>query len=99
VTLDDYDVPESACWHCGKELSGAANVNETGHPEPGAVSLCLYCGMVSFFDEELYLRKPMEVELDDLKDNDKFRKAFVQFSWARQYVALHHSFMTDEEPE
>lgn len=47
-------VPESPCPGCGKKNDGASGTT-TQYPEPGNVSLCLYCAAVSTYDENLQL--------------------------------------------
>jgi hypothetical protein len=52
-------VPPTACRECGT-VNDAATVLEPGYrrPDPGDVSICLYCRCLSVFNEDLTLREP-----------------------------------------
>ena len=38
-------------------------------PQPNDVALCLFCGQISLFTDELELRKPTDVEWELLQDS------------------------------
>jgi hypothetical protein len=95
TVYDTTRMPVTICWHCDRALDAATAVETTGPPEPGAVSLCLYCGAVAFFGPDLVLRAPTTDELDELGKNGEFKMAWVTFMWARQYVMLRESLMRD----
>lgn len=86
----DFDVtPAALCWHCDRLLTGAAAWGEGEEaPEPGAVSMCLYCSAVGIFDDELVLRQPTKDELDECFEDADFRTTFFSFNRARQYLLL-----------
>jgi hypothetical protein len=93
-----YRAPITICWHCDRPLDAATPAGEDeGAPQPGAVSLCLYCGAVAIFGEELALRSPTKEELEDMEKDAEFRRTYLQFSWARQYVMIEQSLMRDRE--
>jgi hypothetical protein len=81
-------MPVTLCWHCDRALDAATAMEDGNHVEAGAVSLCLYCGAVAYFTDELALRPPTEAELDELGQDTQFRIAYATFSWARQHVML-----------
>jgi hypothetical protein len=59
----------AACPHCGHDLDEHAEFSGNGDPEPGDVSICLYCRNLSLFDTGpggLYLRKPTPAEYDEI---------------------------------
>jgi hypothetical protein len=59
-------VPKSVCTACGSALDGAAVVgNDTITPKPGDVTVCIDCGHLMAFAEDLSLR--------DLRD-DEFKE-------------------------
>jgi hypothetical protein len=95
----DYDVPKAMCWHCDRLLDAAASMDDGPKPEPGAVSLCLYCGAVGVFGPDLMLSAPDKALLDELWGEDEFRQNFVAFNWARQYVMIEHSLMRNREDQ
>lgn len=88
MTDDSTRTPATLCWHCDRMLDAATEVAGSARPTPGAVSLCLYCGAVAFFGDDMVLRSPTEEELDDLVKEREFRKTFANFSWQRQYVMI-----------
>ena len=94
---DDERVPATLCWHCDRMLDAASGLapNEGAKPESGAVSLCLYCGAIAVFAEELALRPPTEAELNDMEKDRDFRTAFTRFAWARQYVMRRQSLLRE----
>lgn len=89
-------LPVAICWHCDRVLDAATPIDDGDpQPEPGAISLCLYCGAVAYFGDDLALRPPTEAELEQLGANPEFRQQYVQFGWARQYVMLRDSLLRD----
>lgn len=58
----DYRVPMAHCLNCGHEIDGAYNPpvpgQEKSHrPEPGSITMCLYCGELMAFTDQLLLRE------------------------------------------
>jgi hypothetical protein len=93
--LDSTRTPLTICWHCDRALDAATPIDDDAVPEPGAVSLCMYCGAVSYFEHDLRLRPPTHAELDELEQNDEFRRQYVRFAWARQRVMLQANLLRD----
>lgn len=87
------DVPATLCWHCDRMLDAVDSLEGYQRPVPGAVSLCLYCGAVGTLDDELRMSKPSKELLDELEENEKFIKTYMNFAWARQYVMINASLM------
>jgi hypothetical protein len=56
----DVETPSSACCECGKRLNGAAGPRE---PRPGDLLLCIGCGSLNVFGEDLRLRRPTDDEM------------------------------------
>jgi hypothetical protein len=96
MTADTERVPLTICWHCDRPLDAATGI-DAGKPEPGAVSLCLYCGAVAVFGPDLTLATPSKELLDQLGSDRKFRQTYTQFSWSRQYVMRRESLIRDRE--
>jgi len=57
-----------ACTGCGLEVHvpKAAPGQEYELPQPGELSLCLGCGTISIFQEDLKLRPATDAELEDI---------------------------------
>lgn len=89
--------PVTLCWHCDRMLDAASDLEGQAKPESGSVSLCLYCGAIAIFGDDLVLRRPSRDELDGLFDEQTFRPAFSHFQRMRQYVMLDGSLLCDRE--
>lgn len=57
------DLPGSLCRRCGKALDAASGSGDAV-PTPGDVSVCMYCGTLAVFTDELRLR---ETTVDETK--------------------------------
>ena len=57
----------NTCLFCHKESDAATVVAVEGavHPEPGDVTICMYCGHIMAFNESLQFR---ELNDDEIKD-------------------------------
>lgn len=55
---DDNKVPESACPSCGYMMDAASCVSREndGRPEPGDITVCIRCGHIMAFADDLTLR-------------------------------------------
>ena len=62
---DEIEMPESSCPNCGEIMNAAQAVDAEGN-EPGAgdASICMSCGHLSIFTDELMLRNPTSEELE-----------------------------------
>lgn len=66
----DTTLPRSTCHKCGYGIDAASSmVGET--PEPGDIGICLRCGNVEKYDENLQLTPLTDEDLIELvKDED-----------------------------
>ena len=56
-------VPPSACTNCGEPNDRASSVGvESAMPAPGDFSLCIYCGHLMAFADDLTLRNLTDAE-------------------------------------
>lgn len=51
-----HDLKEDQCPHCGHTFDCASSERKEQVPEPGDVSVCLYCTGFMIFNEEMKLR-------------------------------------------
>ena len=56
-------VPACACLCCGKMLDRADSMVHDNAPKPGDFSLCLECGHLMAFADDLTLRKLTDAEM------------------------------------
>jgi hypothetical protein len=63
----DRHTPRSRCLGCGRKIDGATYVGEEDQaPDPGDVTVCIYCGHIQAFDDDLKLRELTPVEQLDI---------------------------------
>ena len=94
-TAESARTPVTLCWHCDRPLDAASGFGPTEGmvPEPGAISLCLYCGAVAQFGPDLILYPLTRQELDEMEKDRDFMRTYMQFAWARQYVMIKSNLM------
>ena len=62
-----YHVPESRCTACGHFLDRAGGVdNNDRKPKPGDVSICIECGHIMVFGDDMQLRDPTGEEMYEI---------------------------------
>lgn len=60
-------MPACACLRCGYKFDSASSLeNSTLSPSPGSLSVCLKCGAVAKYAEDLTVVPLTEQEADDL---------------------------------
>ncbi len=64
-------LPTASCPRCGYEMDSASGVNHNRKPKPGDFSLCLRCGQVLRFDDELVPVLALERELEELEPEQR----------------------------
>jgi hypothetical protein len=62
----DRTVPESPCTACGHKLDGATCVGDDKMPKPGDISVCIRCGHLMAFGDDLMLRNLTNEEMHDV---------------------------------
>lgn len=62
--MTDHRTPTTWCPYCGTSLDGAMNVDGPNAPDPGDVTVCLYCAGLAVFTDNLGLRFPTDAELE-----------------------------------
>lgn len=70
----DFLVPICACPGCGLPLIGASNMWNSDKPQPGDVSMCIKCGIISVFTAEMTLRLPTKREFNRLSRDSRIRQ-------------------------
>lgn len=59
----DRHMPLAVCLGCGKKIDGATYVGEEDQaPDPDDITVCIYCGHIQAYAENLSLRELTPVE-------------------------------------
>jgi len=95
-THNDKKVVESRCPYCeANDLDGvtelehgSAPCRESKTPEEGDYTICIHCGGLSVFGQDLKLRKPTSGELDAAKNN---KEAWSLLMSAKEAVRVIHT--------
>jgi hypothetical protein len=58
-------VPKSQCPWCGHGLDAVGGGSKIRPPDPGDLTICLYCGGVAQFDEDLNLERPLDCTIEE----------------------------------
>ena len=66
--MNESRTPPSYCPVCRHLIDAATCVTDTTlQPTPGHPSICVYCGEIMVFADDLSLRSPTSEELSDLR--------------------------------
>jgi hypothetical protein len=60
-------VPVSHCLECGKSLDAATGADHDHKVTPGSLSLCVYCGALMIFGNDMRLRQITDAERFDIQ--------------------------------
>lgn len=66
MKIATHKTAETRCTACGYSVDLATGVTTEGMPEPGAWSICLRCGHLMAFDDDLQLRNLTDAEAYDV---------------------------------
>ena len=83
---------QSACKGCGHSLNMAAIPKGEGGPSPNDITVCLYCGHIMAFTDDLGVRNLTSKEMievagsPNLLEVQRFRQAYTEHRM-KQYVA------------
>lgn len=58
-----YQTPASSCPSCGTTVDASTSVAGDHAPSPGDVSICMYCGHLMAFADDLTLRPLTDKEM------------------------------------
>jgi hypothetical protein len=72
----------SRCRGCRKKLDAVTAILHNDQPEPGNITICMYCGHVQAFDENLKLRDLTDEEIYDIAGDPRI----LRVQWARWHL-------------
>lgn len=71
-------MPGNKCPHCGRSATGGTSAAigkaPPTKPKPGDFALCLYCGALNRYGEDLALRPTVEAERQELMRDPRLRE-------------------------
>jgi Zn ribbon nucleic-acid-binding protein len=67
----DNRIPLSACPACGHRFDGATCVGADGIPKPGDYTICIKCGHLMAFADDLTLRELTSNEMHDIAGDER----------------------------
>ena len=74
--IDDGRMPASACLSCGDKLDACTGLYGAGDvPHPGDITICLRCGNIMAFADDLSLRELNDREAHAVAGNPKILAA------------------------
>lgn len=68
-------LPESRCTNCGKLCDAATGVGHKDRPSPGDVTICIGCGHLMAYDEQLAVRNLTDAEVVECAGDPRIIKA------------------------
>jgi hypothetical protein len=78
---DQYRVPLSACPSCGTQCDAASTTNESTQPVPGDISICVRCGELLKFGDDMRLMRLTHEERIEVEADPYVAR--VQAAWQR----------------
>jgi hypothetical protein len=80
----EYRVKDSNCLACGELCTAASGVDVkpgADRPEPGRITVCLFCGHIMAFAEDMSMRELTNEEARDVAGDPRI----LALQWARQF--------------
>ena len=69
-----FAIPKQQCPYCGYVCDRCSHAFGDAKPKPGDVSLCFRCMEISFFDGDMNLRRPLPIELENLRNSPEWEQ-------------------------
>jgi hypothetical protein len=80
----DHRIPLSVCSACGHRFDGATCVGANGIPKPGDYTICIECGHLMAFADDLSLRELTSDEMHNIAGDERV----LAVQRARQHLTL-----------
>lgn len=68
----------NTCLRCESKLDGASGINQAHIPTPGSISICIYCGNIAIFGDDMQLcpmTQEEKLEIEQLPEIRKVKEA------------------------
>ena len=77
-------VPSMPCPKCGVSNDGATDLsNEGNKPKAGDFTICIKCGNIGIFTEDLHVRTAWTDEIDALDEVSKGELGKAMWAWRK----------------
>ncbi len=89
--MTDHMTPPNLCAHCGEMIDCTSEAfHGEAEPGPGDVTLCVYCGGLLRFKDDMTVRMLVQEDLEDFDD-----------AMIRHLILAHQAWalMDDERPK
>lgn len=86
--VDTHRIDAGACLKCHAPMTASTSVDGTSAPEPGDVTVCLYCGHLMEFGADLKLIEPSDETIVSFVGNPDLLKAMrITGQWRAEHEA------------
>jgi hypothetical protein len=76
LTKDGQRLPKTGCLNCGKPLDAAGRPGPDGaRPGPGDVTVCLGCGHIMIYADDMTMREPTAEEVVEIAGDPEILEA------------------------
>jgi hypothetical protein len=75
IGKDGSPLPFDACLNCGKRIDAAARVRDDERPEPGDITVCLGCGHLMAYADDMTLRELTGEEIVEIAGDPEIIEA------------------------
>lgn len=72
--LQTTEIAPIGCPHCGVVHEVASSMTTLNGPEPGDINICIKCGGISIYLDDLSVRTPTVEEITDLSRDPDVRR-------------------------
>jgi hypothetical protein len=68
---DHYLNNDAVCPGCGNKMDGASGIDHNDKPDPGDIGVCIKCGLIVVYTEDLKLRIATPFDLAECHPDTK----------------------------
>lgn len=79
-------MPPVRCPACDLLLDAASDPRGEAIPQPGDATLCIHCGFIGVFDDDLTIRRPTAAEQEEFAKDERIKA----YEIARRTVQRRH---------
>lgn len=69
MSIIDKKIGTSYCLNCGKKLNACSSATAESMPNPGDITICLYCGHIMSFSDDMSLCELNDDQIKEIAGN------------------------------